>query len=127
MRKISGYPLTLLEIHTLVHVLFALVMHIVWLKKPTNIQDPTLIEADELGFTSDEARSYPLRALNLNTTAAGYSLRYYYSVLHTEEYILRHGTPYTRRQPSRLLGNVAASSLSAVAWCYMAGSGFEMV
>lgn len=46
-RKISSYPITLLEIHTLVHVMFALIMYALWAKKPQNIQFPTLAEFGE--------------------------------------------------------------------------------
>jgi hypothetical protein len=42
-RKLAGYPITLLEIHTLVHVVCALVMYGLWAQKPLNVQDPTII------------------------------------------------------------------------------------
>ena len=44
-------------------------MYILWLKKPTDVHDPTLIGVDELGFTIPEARNYPRRALNLKYTS----------------------------------------------------------
>ncbi|KAF8537307.1 hypothetical protein BDD12DRAFT_780639, partial [Trichophaea hybrida] len=42
-RKIKGLPLTLLEIHTLVHVFCALVMYCFWFKKPVRVRDPTMV------------------------------------------------------------------------------------
>ncbi|KAF8538104.1 hypothetical protein BDD12DRAFT_929078, partial [Trichophaea hybrida] len=42
-RKANGYPLTLLEVHTLVHVVCALLMYALWFRKPLSIQDPTVI------------------------------------------------------------------------------------
>ena len=46
-RKIAGYPITLLEIHTLVHVVCAVCMYILWLYKPLNVRDPTVVNARE--------------------------------------------------------------------------------
>jgi hypothetical protein len=46
-RKLAGYPMTLLEIHTLVHVVCALVMYGLWLQKPLNVQDQTLVSFEE--------------------------------------------------------------------------------
>ncbi|KAF8536720.1 hypothetical protein BDD12DRAFT_747571 [Trichophaea hybrida] len=43
-RKVNGLPISLLEIHTLVHVFCALVMYCFWLKKPVGVRDPTIIE-----------------------------------------------------------------------------------
>jgi len=43
-RKIKGLPLTLLEIHTLVHVFCALVMYCFWFKKPVRVRDPTVVD-----------------------------------------------------------------------------------
>ncbi|KAF8252537.1 hypothetical protein K440DRAFT_631337 [Wilcoxina mikolae CBS 423.85] len=43
-RKASGLPLTLLEVHTLVHVVCALFMYTLWFHKPLDIQDPTVVE-----------------------------------------------------------------------------------
>lgn len=42
-RKVAGYPITLLEVHTLVHVVCALVMYGLWAQKPLNVQDPTML------------------------------------------------------------------------------------
>ncbi|KAI5797328.1 hypothetical protein DFH27DRAFT_483737 [Peziza echinospora] len=42
-RKVSGLPITLLEINTVMHVVCALIMYILWLKKPQNVRSPTLI------------------------------------------------------------------------------------
>ena len=46
-RKITGYPITLLEVHTLVHVVCALVMFTLWFSKPMDVRDPTLIDPAE--------------------------------------------------------------------------------
>jgi hypothetical protein len=45
-RKVTGYPLTLLEIHTMVHVLCALVIYALWLQKPKDVMDPVLLPRD---------------------------------------------------------------------------------
>lgn len=45
-RKLAGYPMTLLEIHTLVHVC-ALLMYCLWLQKLLNVQDQTLISFED--------------------------------------------------------------------------------
>jgi hypothetical protein len=52
-RKIAGYPVTLLEVHTLVHVACALIMYGLWFMKPLNVQDPTMIDfRDDRGLLS---------------------------------------------------------------------------
>jgi hypothetical protein len=45
-RKAAGFPITLLEYHTLVHCFCALVMYVLWLRKPYDIQDPTIVPTD---------------------------------------------------------------------------------
>jgi hypothetical protein len=45
-RKIAGYPISLLEFHTLVHVFCALVMYALWIQKPYDVNEPTVISAD---------------------------------------------------------------------------------
>lgn len=42
-RKIAGYPLCILEVHTLVHVFCALIMYSLWANKPYDIYCPTLV------------------------------------------------------------------------------------
>ena len=44
-RRAAGYPLSLLEFHTLVHAACALFMYFVWFKKPLDIRQPTMVEA----------------------------------------------------------------------------------
>ncbi|KAM0325633.1 hypothetical protein ACHAPQ_007944 [Fusarium lateritium] len=39
-RKAYDLPLSLLEIHTMVHVVCALLLYMCWFKKPLNVQDP---------------------------------------------------------------------------------------
>jgi hypothetical protein len=46
-RKVAGYPITLLEVHTIVHVVCAVVMYGLWIRKPLNVQDPTVIDFRE--------------------------------------------------------------------------------
>lgn len=46
-RKIVGYPITLLEVHTLVHVACAIGMYGLWFEKPLDIRDPTWMDASE--------------------------------------------------------------------------------
>ena len=48
-RKIAGYPVTLLEIHTLVHVLCAVCMFSLWLFKPFDVRDATVVNPGEGG------------------------------------------------------------------------------
>lgn len=43
-RKVHGYPLTLLELHTLVHVICAFAMYGLWFRKPLEIYEPTVVE-----------------------------------------------------------------------------------
>ena len=42
-RKVTGYPLSPLEIHTLVHAACASVMYILWFQKPLDVQAPTIV------------------------------------------------------------------------------------
>ena len=42
-RKASGYPLSPLEIHTLVHAACASVMYILWFRKPLDVQAPIIV------------------------------------------------------------------------------------
>lgn len=43
-RRILGYPITLLEIHTLVHVACAVGMYGLWFRKPLDIRDPAWVD-----------------------------------------------------------------------------------
>ncbi|KAF4635735.1 hypothetical protein G7Y89_g2353 [Cudoniella acicularis] len=64
-RKLASYPLTMLEVHTIVHVVCALLMYGLWFQKPLNVQDPTLIDFREdpellgvmLQFSVDRSKS----------------------------------------------------------------------
>ena len=42
-RKATGYPLSPLEIHTLVHAACASVMYILWFQKPLDVRAPTIV------------------------------------------------------------------------------------
>jgi hypothetical protein len=46
-RKAAGYPITLLEIHTIVHAVCALLMYGLWFKKPLEIHAPTVLNFDD--------------------------------------------------------------------------------
>lgn len=48
-RKVAGYPITLLEVHTLVHVACAVCMFFMWLYKPFDVRDPTVVNPGEDG------------------------------------------------------------------------------
>jgi len=66
-RKLAGYPMTLLEIHTLVHVVCALIMYGLWLQKPLNVQDQTLVS-----FADDQTTL----AYMLQTSQSNFPSRY---------------------------------------------------
>jgi hypothetical protein len=59
-RQIAGYPITLLEVHTLVHVVCAVIMYGLWIQKPLNVKDPTIVDfgdaTDILAFMVERAR-----------------------------------------------------------------------
>lgn len=42
-RKATGYPLSPLEIHTLVHAACASIMYLLWFRKPLDVQAPTIV------------------------------------------------------------------------------------
>jgi hypothetical protein len=46
-RKFSGLPITLLELSTLAHVSHALILYLVWLDKPQDVQEPEIIYAND--------------------------------------------------------------------------------
>jgi hypothetical protein len=46
-RKVAEYPITLLEIHTIVHVVCALTMYSLWMRKPFDVHDPTWVPAED--------------------------------------------------------------------------------
>lgn len=46
-RKIVGYPITLLEVHTLTHVACAIAMYGLWFQKPLDVRDPAWVDASE--------------------------------------------------------------------------------
>lgn len=47
-RKAAGYPITLLEVHTLVHIVCALILYVLWIRKPQDVHDPTVISLEDL-------------------------------------------------------------------------------
>ena len=46
-RKALGFPITLLELHTLIHVAIAMAMYGLWFRKPMDIRDPTWVDASQ--------------------------------------------------------------------------------
>jgi hypothetical protein len=46
-RKIAGFPISLLEFHTLVHVFCALVLYTLWIRKPYDINEPTIVPTED--------------------------------------------------------------------------------
>ncbi|KAK4181547.1 hypothetical protein QBC36DRAFT_364454 [Triangularia setosa] len=59
VRGVFGLPLTLLEVHTMVHVVCALVIFVLWIRKPKDIQTPELVDsskfADIIAFMYHES------------------------------------------------------------------------
>ena len=48
-RRHEHLSLSLLEVHTLVHIICAVAMYSFWLRKQLNVQDPTLLDSNEHG------------------------------------------------------------------------------
>lgn len=46
-RRIVGYPITLLEVHTLIHVACAIGMYGLWFQKPLDVRDPAWVDITE--------------------------------------------------------------------------------
>ncbi|KAF9871459.1 hypothetical protein CkaCkLH20_11106 [Colletotrichum karsti] len=51
VRKLQGLPISLLEVHVMVHVLCAVVIYVFWFKKPMDVGDAEVLEP-----TSDEVK-----------------------------------------------------------------------
>ncbi len=49
-RKAAGYSITLLQIHTIVHVVCALLMYALRLRKPLNVQRPSLLDFGDVKY-----------------------------------------------------------------------------
>ena len=43
-RRVLDYPITLLELHTLIHVAIAIGMYGLWFRKPMDVRDPTWVD-----------------------------------------------------------------------------------
>ncbi|KAF5575385.1 hypothetical protein FPANT_11364 [Fusarium pseudoanthophilum] len=52
-RFVFGLPLTLLEIHTMLHVIFAIIQYCFWIKKPLDVQEPIIVQPH--GFEAEVA------------------------------------------------------------------------
>ncbi|KAL8920352.1 MAG: hypothetical protein Q9208_006323 [Pyrenodesmia sp. 3 TL-2023] len=46
-RKAAGLPVSVLEVHTLVHAGCALIMYCLWFRKPMDVEEPTLVSIAE--------------------------------------------------------------------------------
>ncbi|KAF6820078.1 hypothetical protein CPLU01_12852 [Colletotrichum plurivorum] len=46
VRKVQGLPITLLEIHTMVHVVCALILYLFWIHKPLDISRPEMLDCE---------------------------------------------------------------------------------
>jgi hypothetical protein len=79
-RKLAGYPMTLLEVHTIVHVVCALVMYGLWLQKPLNVQDQTLVS-----FADDQTTL----AYMLQTSQSDFPSRYHGFNVQRPNYLTR--------------------------------------
>jgi hypothetical protein len=59
-RKVAGYPVSLLELHTLVHICCALVIYTLWIQKPYDVNEPTFVSPfiprDTLAFIVASSR-----------------------------------------------------------------------
>jgi hypothetical protein len=72
-REASGYPLTVLELHTLVHVVSALAIYTLWFYKPLDIKDPTVIDVTSFKSTlalmlmRTEGQDYDTYEIDVNT------------------------------------------------------------
>jgi hypothetical protein len=72
-RKAKSFPLTLLEVHTLVHVLCALFMYFFWFQKPVGVRDPTMVDeptSEKLQEAILDHAHDPSRPMNLITSRA---------------------------------------------------------
>ncbi|KAI5819568.1 hypothetical protein BZA77DRAFT_376786 [Pyronema omphalodes] len=55
-RKVSAYPLSLLEVHVFVHVVCALSMYALWFSKPMDIQSPEVLHDVNISESNDKLR-----------------------------------------------------------------------
>jgi len=79
-RKVEGLPITLLELNTIMHVVCALIMYLLWLKKPQDVGIPTIIY--------DRHKSKPLGTL-LSIKEVKHEKPHMSSTLHTLVHILQ--------------------------------------
>ncbi|KAF8539509.1 hypothetical protein BDD12DRAFT_882216 [Trichophaea hybrida] len=68
-RKLKGFPLSVLEIHTLVHVFCALLMYSFWFEKPAGVQDPTLVDESTGNILREAIDSQQVIDLSVQTTS----------------------------------------------------------
>jgi hypothetical protein len=126
-RKIAGYPISILEIHTLVHVFCALIMYTLWFQKPYGVNEPTIIGrgiADDLlafivtssqwlgqSEVADSTTNQPygkgfrlLRSIFKGTSVD--PLFQYYGALETSPQIRHPRYPLLQFNESSVLGNM---------------------
>jgi len=91
-RKVHGYPLTLLELHTLVHAICAFAMYALWFRKPLDIKEPTVIEPTQVVIdrlkdmtTEINIQQYPLhtRAKNIGAMKTAHDHHFWLLTLST--------------------------------------------
>ncbi|KAL8704170.1 MAG: hypothetical protein Q9201_002668 [Fulgogasparrea decipioides] len=117
-RRCVGYPITLLEVHTLVHVAIAIAMYGLWFLKPMDIRDPTWVDSREFedllalmlvrnyGFGS-KARTASGEGPPVPIKAAHHK----YSNGSESAYLLYYGEPVEGRDIGDQAANVTASEL----------------
>ena len=101
-RKAAGYPISLLEVHAMVHVVCALIMYALWWKKPLNVQKPTRIDLglddglESLAFgiqvLNDYGFSFP-RDARVQSPSLGHPFVFQYPTIETSDY---YHTPIKR-------------------------------
>lgn len=74
-RKIEGLPLTLLELNTIMHVVCAILMYVLWFKKPQDVQTPLEFDAD-IEFGSPLNLTTALQAIENREIGEGSSDEY---------------------------------------------------
>ncbi|KAK0614369.1 hypothetical protein B0T14DRAFT_570310 [Immersiella caudata] len=64
-RKAYGLPITLLELHTMVHVVCAFSMYTFWLEKPLDVKSAEILDGSKFGDVALDERHFHQRGTNL--------------------------------------------------------------
>ncbi|KAK4454848.1 hypothetical protein QBC34DRAFT_103179 [Podospora aff. communis PSN243] len=64
-RKASGLPITLLELHTMVHVVCAFAMYAFWLKKPLDVKSTEILDISRFGDVALDDIHFRQRGANI--------------------------------------------------------------